>query len=119
MPIVDKLPEKLREDLSKFEDDVDSMFDVASLRSSLDQRKRDMEIELKRVIPESFFVIIMVYCKKTYEIWCILSCRFKSSRTNLNKFTRSYTMKSRLCHLDEHYFLMHRSIDARNITLRF
>ncbi|XP_057538732.1 dynamin-like protein ARC5 [Amaranthus tricolor] len=49
MPIVDKLPEKLREDLSKFEDDLDSVFDVASLRSSLDQRKRDMEIELKRI----------------------------------------------------------------------
>lgn len=51
MPIVDKLPERLREDLSKFEDDVNSMFDVASLRNSLEQRKRDMEIELKRVIP--------------------------------------------------------------------
>ncbi|XP_021751336.1 dynamin-like protein ARC5 [Chenopodium quinoa] len=49
MPIVDKLPERLREDLSKFEDNVDSMFDVASLRSSLDQRKQDMEIELKRI----------------------------------------------------------------------
>ena len=62
MPIVDKLPEKLREDLSKFEDDLDSVFDVASLRSSLDQRKRDMEIELKRVIPESFFVVSMIFC---------------------------------------------------------
>lgn len=49
MPIVDKLPERLREDLSKFEDDADSIFDVATLRSSLDQRKRDMEIELKRI----------------------------------------------------------------------
>ncbi|KNA16200.1 hypothetical protein SOVF_091230 [Spinacia oleracea] len=49
MPIVDKLPERLREDLSKFEDDVNSMFDVASLRNSLEQRKRDMEIELKRI----------------------------------------------------------------------
>ncbi|KAL2930183.1 Dynamin-like protein ARC5 [Bienertia sinuspersici] len=49
MPIVDKLPERLREDLSKFEDDVDSIFDIASMRSSLDQRKRDMEIELKRI----------------------------------------------------------------------
>ncbi|KMT03685.1 hypothetical protein BVRB_8g190220 [Beta vulgaris subsp. vulgaris] len=49
MPIVDKLPERLREDLSKFEDDVDTIFDAASLRSSLDQRKRDMEIELKRI----------------------------------------------------------------------
>lgn len=54
MPIVDKLPERLREDLSKFEDDVDTIFDAASLRSSLDQRKRDMEIELKRVMPETY-----------------------------------------------------------------
>lgn len=50
MPIVDKLPALLREDLEcKFEDNVDSIFDICSLRSSLSQRKRDTEIELKRI----------------------------------------------------------------------
>uniref|UniRef100_A0A0D3HS18 Dynamin-type G domain-containing protein n=1 Tax=Oryza barthii TaxID=65489 RepID=A0A0D3HS18_9ORYZ len=49
MPIVDKLPALLREDLeSAFEDDLDSIFDVTQLRHSLGQRKRDLEIELKR-----------------------------------------------------------------------
>ncbi|EEC68953.1 hypothetical protein OsI_37679 [Oryza sativa Indica Group] len=50
MPIVDKLPALLREDLeSAFEDDLDSIFDVTQLRHSLGQRKRDLEIELKRI----------------------------------------------------------------------
>ncbi|KAH9607573.1 hypothetical protein KSS87_012939 [Heliosperma pusillum] len=50
MPIVDKLPTLLREDLEcNFENNVDSIFDISSLRSSLDQRKRDVEIELRRI----------------------------------------------------------------------
>ncbi|KAK9697159.1 hypothetical protein RND81_08G019000 [Saponaria officinalis] len=49
MPIVDKLPALLRENLEcSFENNMDSIFDISSLRSSLDQRKRDTEIELKR-----------------------------------------------------------------------
>lgn len=50
MPVVDKLPALLREDLeSAFEDDMDNVFDVSNLRHALGQRKRDIEIELKRV----------------------------------------------------------------------
>lgn len=50
MPVVDKLPALLREDLeSAFEDDLDNIFDISNLRHSLGQRKRDTEIELKRV----------------------------------------------------------------------
>ncbi|KAJ7946684.1 Dynamin-like protein [Quillaja saponaria] len=50
MPIVDKLPALLREDLeSAFEDDLDNVFDITNLRHSLGQRKRDTEIELRRV----------------------------------------------------------------------
>ncbi|KAL4331328.1 hypothetical protein AHAS_Ahas13G0489100 [Arachis hypogaea] len=50
MPIVDKLPALLREDLeSAFEDDLDNIFDITNLQNSLGQQKRDMEIELKRV----------------------------------------------------------------------
>lgn len=50
MPVVDKLPALLREDLeSAFEDDMDNVFDISNLRHSLSQRKRDNEIELKRV----------------------------------------------------------------------
>lgn len=56
MPVVDKLPAMLREDLeSAFEDDLDSVFDITHLRHSLFQRKRDLEIELKRV---SFFPLM-------------------------------------------------------------
>lgn len=51
MPVVDKLPALLREDLeSAFEDDMDSVFDITNLRHSLGQRKREAEIELKRVL---------------------------------------------------------------------
>ncbi|CAA6660413.1 unnamed protein product [Spirodela intermedia] len=50
MPVVDKLPAMLREDLeSAFEDDLDSVFDITHLRHSLGQRKRDLEIELKQI----------------------------------------------------------------------
>ncbi|CAL0324530.1 unnamed protein product [Lupinus luteus] len=50
MPIVDKLPALIREDLeSAFEDDLDSVFDITNLQNSLDQQKRDTEIELKRI----------------------------------------------------------------------
>lgn len=50
MPVVDKLPALLREDLkSAFEDDLDNVFDITNLRHLFGQRKRDIEIELKRV----------------------------------------------------------------------
>ncbi|CAL4903932.1 unnamed protein product [Urochloa decumbens] len=50
MPIVDKLPALLRQDLeSAFEDELDSIFDVSQLRQSLGQKKRELEIEVKRI----------------------------------------------------------------------
>ncbi|TQD91923.1 hypothetical protein C1H46_022439 [Malus baccata] len=50
MPVVDKLPALLREDLkSAFEDDLDNIFDITNLRHLLGQRKRDAEIEIKRI----------------------------------------------------------------------
>ncbi|XP_050209849.1 dynamin-like protein ARC5 isoform X2 [Mercurialis annua] len=50
MPVIDKLPALLRQDLeSAFEDDLDNVFDITNLRNSLDQRKRETEIELKRI----------------------------------------------------------------------
>ncbi|PUZ63167.1 hypothetical protein GQ55_3G046200 [Panicum hallii var. hallii] len=50
MPIVDKLPALLRQDLeSAFEDELDSIFDVTQLRQSLGQKKRELEIEVKRI----------------------------------------------------------------------
>ena len=50
MPIVDKLPALLRQDLeSAFDDELDSIFDVTQLRQSLGQKKRELEIEVKRV----------------------------------------------------------------------
>ncbi|KAL5993080.1 ARP2/3 actin-organizing complex subunit Arc5 [Asimina triloba] len=51
MPVVDKLPALLREDLeSAFTDDLDTVFDITHIRQSLGQRKRDLEIELKRAV---------------------------------------------------------------------
>ncbi|KAK3136256.1 hypothetical protein QOZ80_5BG0430500 [Eleusine coracana subsp. coracana] len=50
MPIVDKLPALLRQDLeSAFGDELDSIFDVTQMRQSLGQRKRELEIELKQI----------------------------------------------------------------------
>ncbi|ERM97732.1 dynamin-like protein ARC5 [Amborella trichopoda] len=60
MPVIDKLPALLREDLeSAFEDDLDSVFNIMHLRHSLQQRKRETEIELKRIqrLKEKFKVI--------------------------------------------------------------
>ncbi|KAL3515566.1 hypothetical protein ACH5RR_022468 [Cinchona calisaya] len=50
MPVVDKLPALLQEDLeSAFEDDLDNVFDITNLRHSLGQQKREIEIELRRI----------------------------------------------------------------------
>ncbi|TKW07227.1 hypothetical protein SEVIR_7G294000v4 [Setaria viridis] len=50
MPIVDKLPALLRQDLElAFEDELDSIFDVTQMRQSLGQKKRELEIEVKRI----------------------------------------------------------------------
>ncbi|KAK1386010.1 Dynamin-like protein ARC5 [Heracleum sosnowskyi] len=50
MPVVDKLPALLREDLeSAFEDNLDNVFDITNLRHSFGQQKRDTEIELRRI----------------------------------------------------------------------
>lgn len=50
MPVVDKFPALLREDLeAAFEDDLDNAFDIANARRALDQQKRDLEIELRRI----------------------------------------------------------------------
>ncbi|XP_077249784.1 P-loop containing nucleoside triphosphate hydrolases superfamily protein [Tasmannia lanceolata] len=60
MPVVDKLPALLREDLeSAFKADLDNVFDITHLRNSLEQRKRDSEIELKRIqrLKEKFRMI--------------------------------------------------------------
>ncbi|KAG5040597.1 hypothetical protein JHK85_013073 [Glycine max] len=49
MPIVDKLPALLREDLeSAFQDDLDNVFDITNMQHSFGQQKRETEIELKR-----------------------------------------------------------------------
>ncbi|XP_020222248.1 dynamin-like protein ARC5 [Cajanus cajan] len=60
MPIVDKLPALLREDLeSAFQDDLDNVFDMTNLQHSFGQQKRDTEIELKRIkrLKEKFRMI--------------------------------------------------------------
>ncbi|CAI9781780.1 unnamed protein product [Fraxinus pennsylvanica] len=50
MPVVDKLPALLREDLeSAFEEDVENVFDITNLQHSLGKQKREAEIELKRI----------------------------------------------------------------------
>lgn len=49
MPVVDKLPALLRADLESTFEDVDNVFDISTVRHSLGHRKREMEIELKRV----------------------------------------------------------------------
>ncbi|XP_068647457.1 dynamin-like protein ARC5 [Aristolochia californica] len=50
MPVVDKLPALLREDLeSAFNDDLDDVFNITHLRNSLGQKKKELEVELKRI----------------------------------------------------------------------
>ncbi|GFP98664.1 dynamin-like protein arc5 [Phtheirospermum japonicum] len=49
MPVVDKLPALIREDLDSAFEDEDNVFDVTTMRHSLGQRKRETEIELKRI----------------------------------------------------------------------
>ncbi|GER42695.1 dynamin-like protein ARC5 [Striga asiatica] len=64
MPVVDKLPALLREDLDSAFEDVDNVFDITTMRHSLGQRKRETEIELKRVekLKEKFRQIHVQLC---------------------------------------------------------
>ncbi|KAL2609364.1 hypothetical protein R1flu_027937 [Riccia fluitans] len=65
MPLVDKFPALLREDLeSAFVEDIDNVFNVGHARRSLEQRRRDLEIELKRVerLQEKFASIHQRLC---------------------------------------------------------
>ncbi|KAJ7560352.1 hypothetical protein O6H91_04G126000 [Diphasiastrum complanatum] len=50
MPVVDKFPALLREDLEvAFDKDIDNVFDVTQARQALEQQKSDLEHELRRV----------------------------------------------------------------------
>eukprot|EP00250_Pteridium_aquilinum_P017451 c23631_g1_i1 orf=300-3137(-) len=60
MPVVDKFPALLREDLeAAFEEDLDNVFDVAQARRALEVQKSDLELELRRVdkLKEKFAII--------------------------------------------------------------
>ncbi|KAM5574756.1 dynamin-like protein ARC5 [Rosa sericea] len=77
MPVVDKLPALLREDLkSAFEDDLDNIFDITNLRNLLGQRKRDVEVELKRI-------------KRLKDKFRSLHEQLSSVRRNANAFSDS------------------------------
>ena len=50
MPIVDSFPTRLREELeAAYEEDLDEVFDVAAVRSALEQRLKNLESELHQV----------------------------------------------------------------------
>ena len=118
MPVVDKLPALLREDLeSAFEDDLDSVFDITNLRHSLGVRKRDTEIELKRVlflccfstlfcfllfplITISISAISLLFCRTCWWV-----CRYRGLRRNSDRYMSSFVC-IRLC-LSCHQFLYH------------
>ncbi|KAH8504192.1 hypothetical protein H0E87_011739 [Populus deltoides] len=60
MPVVDKLPALLLQDLeSAFVDDLDNVFDITNLRHSFSQRKLETEMDLKRIkrLKEKFRLI--------------------------------------------------------------
>ena len=50
MPVVDAFPTRLRTDLeAAYEEDLDDVFDVASVRAALEGRLRSLETELHQV----------------------------------------------------------------------
>eukprot|EP00897_Mesotaenium_endlicherianum_P001961 jgi/Mesen1/1793/ME000014S01207 len=52
MPLVDKFPAALREDLeSAFAGDVDCIFDTVQVRRNLEHAKTNLELELRRALP--------------------------------------------------------------------
>lgn len=97
MPVVDKLPALLREDLeSAFEDDMDSVFDITNLRHSLGQQKRETEIELKQVLhlcctPHPYrnrtvqFGIFFQFVLVNDAVFC----RYKGLKENSDRFMSS------------------------------
>jgi len=50
MPVLDNFPARLREELeSAYDEDLDSVFDVASVRAALESKQRSTDAELKQV----------------------------------------------------------------------
>jgi predicted RecB family endonuclease len=50
MPVVEKFPALLRDDLeAAFEEDLDSVFDVVQARRALEQQRIELELEMKKV----------------------------------------------------------------------
>ena len=110
MPVVDKLPALLREDLeSAFEDELDNVFDITNLQHSLGERKRDTEIELKRVLYTisllfSFFfffifpfvALSMLEFSFFFFSTCWWVCRYRGLRRNSGRYMSSLVF-IRLC----------------------
>jgi hypothetical protein len=52
MPMIDKFPGLLREHLEvAYEEDLDNVFDVGTVRRALEQQKDELDNELRRVRP--------------------------------------------------------------------
>lgn len=95
MPVVDKLPALLREDLeSAFEDDMDSIFDITNLRHSLGQQKRETEIELKQVLhlccpPHPYRTVQFGIFFQFVLVNDAVFCRYKGLKENSDRFMSS------------------------------
>lgn len=73
MPVVDKLPALLLQDLeSAFVDDLDNVFDITNLRHSFSQQKLETEMGLKRVFifffTISFLLLFYLFCWKPVNL---------------------------------------------------
>lgn len=100
MPVVDKLPALLREDLeTAFKDDLDNVFDITNLRISLGHQKRNTEVELKRVKHTIFFLFLtlsflsfslLTFSRMRFHhlfdpIMVCLMCRYNGLRRNSDR----------------------------------
>lgn len=113
MPVVDKLPALLREDLeSAFEDDLDNIFDITNLQHSLHLRKRDAEIELKRVFQWCLhFFLLDSQFWHSLLVWpmCYLPLqikRLKDKFRQIHEQLRSHQLKSRPSMISTKWFLI-------------
>lgn len=101
MPVVDKLPALLREDLeSAFEDNLDNVFDITNLRHSFGQQKRDTEIELKRVTSPNLLLgsspvyWSCLYLAHIHVFMWLPICRSRGLKRNSDKYMSSLTLRS-------------------------
>ncbi len=74
MPVIDNFPGRLREECeAAYDEDLDEVFDVGSVRQALETRLKTLESELHQV-HVVLYVVLCVVCMWFVRVYCDAFC---------------------------------------------